>query len=193
MPSPATESKTLPGHGPAASRNLSAAGEPSYAYALERAPSAAADLSAGTPLDGEHTPSPSERPRTASSNGPRTHRTQGPLVFLVDDDPGVLATMQDILEFHGFRVRTFERGEPALAALETDNPEAILSDVRMPGIDGLELALKALERYPEMPLMLISAYSEPNIRTRAEEHHIPMLSKPVDIDAVISFLQRQLT
>ena len=69
--------------------------------------------------------------------------SDAPLVLVVDDDPGILATVADVLELEGYRVRTATNGREALDVLDTVTPAAIVLDMRMPIMDGWGFA-KAL-------------------------------------------------
>jgi PAS domain S-box-containing protein len=90
-------------------------------------------------------------------------------ILVVDDDVESLRLMIGILEKEGYRVRACDSGRLALRAVAAEPPELILLDVRMPGLDGLELCrqLKASPGSREIPLMFISASVEFEERVQA--------------------------
>lgn len=95
------------------------------------------------------------------SDGPeKTRRSQ---ILAVDDTPGNLQFLSEILSAEGYQVRVAVSGEAALASVAAAKPDLILLDVRMPGIDGLEVCgrLKAEEAHRSIPVIFLSAASEP--------------------------------
>ena len=83
-------------------------------------------------------------------------------ILAVDDTSGSLALLAEILTPAGYQVRSADSGELALAAVAVNPPDLILLDVRMPGMDGLEVCrrLKAREETRHIPIILISAFAE---------------------------------
>lgn len=87
-----------------------------------------------------------------------------PNILAVDDTSESLVLLYDILTSQGYQVRPADSGELALAAAAAKPPDLILLDIRMPGIDGLEVCrrLKAQEATREIPIILLSAYADTN-------------------------------
>ncbi len=83
-------------------------------------------------------------------------------VLAVDDTPEVLAFLVRVLTLGGYEVRAAASGELALAAIDANPPDLILLDVRMPGLDGLEVCrrLKAVGETQEIPVILVSAFAD---------------------------------
>lgn len=79
-----------------------------------------------------------------------------PHVLIVDDEAGVRESLRLILE-DSFTLSLAETGEEALAAAERDRPDAVLLDVVLPGIDGLETLERLRARYPEVPVIMVTA------------------------------------
>lgn len=119
-------------------------------------------------------------------------RLEGLRILVADDDAGISRTLQEMLEADGCEVETAENGEQALAALGKARFDLLLSDVVMPKMDGHELYLKVRELYPELPVLMMTAfhYDKDHIikRSRMEGLEGVVFKKPVDPDR----LRRQI-
>ena len=80
-------------------------------------------------------------------------------VLVVDDDPDIRQVLQDRLESYGYRVVTAADGRAALEMLERLTPRGVFLDIRMPGMDGLEVLGQIRDRYPAVPVVIITAAS----------------------------------
>lgn len=113
-------------------------------------------------------------------------RLAGLRILVADDDEGISATLKEMLEVDGCEVETAENGEQALEALEKGRFDLLLSDVVMPRMDGHELYLRARERYPKLPVLMMTAfhYDKDHIikRSRMEGLEGVIFKKPVDPD-----------
>jgi len=86
-----------------------------------------------------------------------------PTVLVVDDEPLVRGTIADMLRLGGFLVLEAAGGAQALHVLATDQPvAAVVTDVRMPGMDGVDLSHRVRTGHPEMPIVFISADAGPD-------------------------------
>ncbi len=74
-----------------------------------------------------------------------------PLLWLVEDEPSIADTLIYTLESEGFQVRWFERGEPALQALQQGLPALVILDVGLPDINGFELCRRLLAQAADLP------------------------------------------
>jgi two-component system, cell cycle response regulator CpdR len=81
-------------------------------------------------------------------------------ILLADDDQGSLDLVRRALELEGHTVVTAEDGSEALALVQSGGFDLLVSDVQMPGLDGIELAKRALARFPSIRLVLMSAYPD---------------------------------
>ena len=89
--------------------------------------------------------------------------------------------------------RSFEDAEALLAALDTDKPDAIVSDIRMPGMDGLTLLSHITERHPGLPVIITTAHSDLDSAVASYQGGaFEYLPKPFDIDEVVAVTQRAL-
>lgn len=114
-------------------------------------------------------------------------RLKGLRILVADDDPGISRTLQEMLQADGCEVETAENGEEALEKLGAGRPfDLLLSDVVMPRMDGHELYLRAREAYPDMPILMMTAfhYDKDHIikRSRMEGLEGVIFKKPVDPD-----------
>ncbi|MEO6154261.1 MAG: nitrogen regulation protein NR(I) [Thermomonas sp.] len=115
-------------------------------------------------------------------------------IWVVDDDRSVRFVLAQALRDAGYAVLAFDGAAKALQALEDEaHPELVFTDVRMPGMDGLGFleALKA--RYPQLPVVVMSAYTDVASTAgafRGGAHEF--LSKPFDLDEAVELAQRAL-
>lgn len=107
-------------------------------------------------------------------------------VLLVDDNGSVLLTLAIALRRHGHTVSIASDGWLALDALRTESFDALVSDVRMPGLTGPELAAEARQLQPKLHIVLTSAY--PSVETATEI--TAFLRKPIDIEQLHALLIR---
>jgi CheY-like chemotaxis protein len=89
----------------------------------------------------------------------------GKTVLVVDDEAGIREVARKILERAGLRVIEAEDGIQALRLLETIEPDLLLTDIRMPGMDGIALAQGVARRSPAMPILLMSGFINNSTRT----------------------------
>ena len=112
-------------------------------------------------------------------------------VWIVDDDSSIRWVLERALSTEGFECRTFEDGESLLATLDLDFPEVILSDIRMPGIDGLSLLQLIQEKQPDVPVIIMTAHSDLDSAVNAyQSGAFEYLPKPFDIDEAVALVRR---
>ena len=102
--------------------------------------------------------------------------------IVVDDEPAILRLVAVVLRDLGCETLTAVNAESALEIAEKTDPDFVISDVKLPGMDGVELA-KRLKSKDKTPVLLMSAFGEP----RAHEGD-GFLAKPFDIDGLIDFV-----
>jgi CheY-like chemotaxis protein len=103
-------------------------------------------------------------------------------IFVVDDEPVIAASLAAILQMNGFSVRFFTCPLEALAAACSESPDLIISDVAMPGISGIDLAIQMRAQYPNCKVLLFSgqaATSDLLENARAQGYDFRLLQKPV--------------
>ena len=102
-------------------------------------------------------------------------------ILLVDDDPDLLKLISLRLTSAGYRVRTADSGETALAALAVARPAAVITDMRMPGIDGLQLFDAIHRQHPALPVVILTAHGTiPDAVTATQRGVFGFLTKPFD-------------
>jgi len=112
-------------------------------------------------------------------------------VLLVDDEPGVLYTLREVLEERGHEVVSARSGAEALEV--ADGVETVLTDLAMPGMDGLELLAALRQRDPGLPVLLLTAQGSERVAVLAMKAGAwDYLTKPFDIDEVAIAVERAL-
>lgn len=116
-----------------------------------------------------------------------------PTILVVDDDPAIRLSLGEALDREGMQVAVAESAERALAMLGDVAPDVVLSDVKMPGLDGIELLAILRERLPSADVVLMTAYDEmPVVVAAMREGAADFLSKPLDLVELRSVLRRLL-
>ncbi len=120
-----------------------------------------------------------------------TELAAAPLIWLIDDDESMLWVLERTLRQAGFEVENFTTGDAALDALAVRAPAVILTDVRMPGTDGLSVAERALRERPGMPVIVMTAHSDLDTTVAAfEGGAFDYLAKPFDLDEAVELVRR---
>jgi two-component system response regulator GlrR len=102
-------------------------------------------------------------------------------ILLVDDDPDLLKLISLRLTSAGYRVRTADSGETALAALALARPGLVITDLRMPGIDGMQLFEAIHRQHPALPVIILTAHGTiPDAVTATQRGVFGFLTKPFD-------------
>src|SRR3982750_4526502 len=81
-------------------------------------------------------------------------------VWIIDDDRSIRWVFEKALAREGIEHRTFEAAQDALDCLPGEAPQVVVSDIRMPGLSGLELMQQLKSRLPETPVIIMTAYSD---------------------------------
>jgi len=102
-----------------------------------------------------------------------------PTILLVDDEPELLANWERLLRPLGHRCLTASTGLDAIALIDREAPDLVVTDLRLPGVDGLAVARQARARVPPVPVLLTSADDSDHLRDVAGEVGIgAFLAKP---------------
>ncbi|MEM9070701.1 MAG: HDOD domain-containing protein [Myxococcota bacterium] len=120
-------------------------------------------------------------------------QTEGRILF-VDDEPRVLEGIENLLfdAPEGWEFEFAEGGESALAKLEEVTFDVLVTDMRMPGMDGAELLARVRGVHPDIVRIVLSGHTEEEAAHRAMPLAHEFLSKPCDVDALFSTLERAL-
>lgn len=112
-------------------------------------------------------------------------------VLLVDDEEGIRKVMRITLEDAGYRVETAADGADGLSRCERFAPQILITDVRMPGMDGLELLAAVKQRQPEIEVIVMTAFGQMDLAIRALQLDASdFITKPLHDDALFLALQR---
>ena len=112
-------------------------------------------------------------------------------VWVVDDDRAIRWVLERALKQAEVEVTAFENGETVLQALEQNEPQALLVDIRMPGIDGLDLLQRINREHPRLPVIIMTAHSDLDAAVAAYEGGaFEYLPKPFDIDEAVELTRR---
>ena len=125
--------------------------------------------------------------RTAAPAGAAAH------VLLVDDDADLLRLLAMRLGAAGYRVSSAESAEAALALMARERPQLVISDVQLPGVDGLALFDRIRERHPALPVILLTAHGTiPDAVEATARGVFTYLTKPFDGKALLDQVARAL-
>jgi two-component system nitrogen regulation response regulator GlnG len=112
-------------------------------------------------------------------------------VWVVDDDQSVRWVLEKALCQAGMNTRCFERAEHLLEAIDHDVPDVLVTDVRMPGMSGITLLDTINQRWPELPVIVITAHSDlENAVAAYRGGAFEYLPKPFDIDEAVELVRR---
>ena len=116
------------------------------------------------------------------------------MILVVDDNRQNVFSLLQLLEMNGFTADAAYSGEEALTKLDGEiEPQliVILSDINMPGMDGLTLLRRIKSRRPELPVMMVTAYGDEERRRLAGEYGAAeFVTKPVDFDLLKAQLRQ---
>ncbi|MGD0878867.1 MAG: response regulator [Anaerolineales bacterium] len=110
-------------------------------------------------------------------------------ILIVDDNPAIADTLADILEVKGFTVHAAASGAEALQILKEAPVDILLTDVKMPGMNGLELYRETRKLYPRLITIFMTAYSADELIQQGMAEGVKtILDKPLDMDFLVALL-----
>jgi len=113
------------------------------------------------------------------------------LIWIVDDDRSIRWVLEKSLDKAGFDSESFDTGDGLLDRLKTVQPDAIISDIRMPGIDGLEMLQEVQDSYPQIPVIIMTAHSDLSSAVKSYKRGaFEYLPKPFDVNDAVSVTER---
>ena len=114
-------------------------------------------------------------------------------VWVADDDSSIRWVLERALNQAGIENESFADADQLLRKIKTEQPDVIISDIRMPGTDGLELLSHIKETYPELPVIITTAHSDLDSAVASyQQGAFEYLPKPFDLDEVIAITERAL-
>ena len=115
-------------------------------------------------------------------------------IWIAEDDRSLRWVMEKAIRREEIQVRSFENGEDLLDALAEDQPEIIISDIRMPGMDGLELLQRIHADHPDMPIIITTAHSDLDSAVAAyQSGAFEYLPKPFDLEELVDVARRAIS
>jgi two-component system nitrogen regulation response regulator GlnG len=112
-------------------------------------------------------------------------------IWIVDDDSSIRWVLARALRAEGFEVNDFEDAESALREIEIDTPEVLMTDIRMPGMSGLELAKLLHENHSDIPVIIMTAHTDLDSALASyESGAFEYLPKPFDLDEAVRLVHR---
>ncbi len=113
------------------------------------------------------------------------------VAWIVDDEQSVRWVLEKALQQAGVQTRSFERAEHLLEALQNSQPDVLLTDVRMPGMDGITLMDRLTHTHPNLPIIVMTAYSDlENAVAAYRGGAFEYLPKPFDIDEAVALVKK---
>jgi two-component system nitrogen regulation response regulator GlnG len=112
-------------------------------------------------------------------------------IWIVDDDQSIRFVLEKALAREDLPTRSFTNPRDVLTALDDDEPQVLVSDIRMPGGSGIDLLAKVKERYPGLPVIIMTAYSDLDSAVSAfQGGAFEYLPKPFDLTKAIELIRR---
>lgn len=114
-------------------------------------------------------------------------------ILIAEDEVSVQAFVERALRHSGHEARTVSDGLAALAELRNESYDLLLTDIVMPGLDGIALALKVSKEYPDMKILLMTGFAEEQRRAHNLEALIHrVISKPFTLDQICAAVDAEL-
>lgn len=114
-----------------------------------------------------------------------------PTIFLIDDEPAMRTSVRQYLELADFDVQDFDSGAAALHVLNRDLDGVVVSDIRMAGMDGMELLDRVMAMDPELPVLLLTAHGDIRMAVRAmRQGAYDFIEKPFEPEMLLKSVRR---
>src|SRR6185369_12906890 len=121
----------------------------------------------------------------------RKNGAKPPRILIVDDDSGQRSLLDSFLRAQGFETLPVSSGERALEILRSEPVSMMISDVRMPGMTGLETLRRARQQHTLLPVLLVTAYADIREAVGAmRDGALNYLAKPIDLDELLSTVRQ---
>ncbi|MGA2242123.1 MAG: sigma-54 dependent transcriptional regulator [Verrucomicrobiota bacterium] len=118
---------------------------------------------------------------------------KSPRILIVDDDPGQRSLLNTFLRTQGFETVTADSGQHALETLRTGKFDMMISDVRMPGLSGLETLRLARQEHATLPVLLVTAFTDVRDAVAAmRDGAVNYLAKPIDLDELMACVRQAI-
>ncbi len=112
-------------------------------------------------------------------------------IWIADDDQSIRFVLERALSREGFTVRSFSNPRDVLAALEAEQPQLLVSDIRMPGGTGIDLLAQVKAKFPGLPVIIMTAFSDLDSAVSAfQSGAFEYLPKPFDVPKAVELIRR---
>ncbi|MEW6353716.1 MAG: nitrogen regulation protein NR(I) [Pseudomonadota bacterium] len=116
-----------------------------------------------------------------------------PHIWIIDDDRSIRWVLEKALTQAGMKVTSFDSAAGVVRQLARAQPDAVITDIRMPGVDGLELLGQISAQYPQLPVIIITAHSDLDSTVAAYQGGaFEYLPKPFDVDEAVNLVRRAI-
>jgi len=116
-----------------------------------------------------------------------------PVVYVVDDDPQACRAVAELVHTFGHHVRLFESPKEFLESVDESRPGCVVLDMRLPGLDGMEVHQRLLQRGISLPVIVLTAYANTSMTVRSLRNGaVTVLDKPFRDDELWSYVQEAL-
>lgn len=129
------------------------------------------------------------KPPTAPSRKPRPKRPFRRLL-LVEDNDLIAEGLASLLKLEGLTVLVIGHGLLVVDAVDNFEPDAVILDLTLPDIDGLEVFRRLRKRWPHLPVVFSTGHDNLDLRTEQKDKRVELLMKPFGIDELLSALRR---
>lgn len=117
-----------------------------------------------------------------------------PAILVIDDEEAIRLFLEATLEDRGYEVLTAGTGQDAIASAKANVPDLVLLDLMLPDMTGLEVLQALKERYPHLPVVMITAYSQSDSAVQAMKlDAFDYVSKPIQLDKLLAVVDKALT
>lgn len=114
-------------------------------------------------------------------------------ILIVDDQNGIRILLMELFGNEGYEMYQAANGKAALEVVEKDNPDLVLLDMKIPGMDGLEILKHIKSTHPQIKVIMMTAYGELDIIKQAKDlGAISHFTKPFDIDEMRNVVDQNL-
>ena len=121
------------------------------------------------------------------------NHTEAARILIVDDDPGQRSLLNSFLRGQGFETVTVDSGQRALETLRASKFDMMISDVRMPGLSGLETLRLARKEHATLPVLLVTAFTDIRDAVAAmRDGAVNYLAKPIDLDSLLDSVRQAI-
>ncbi len=111
-------------------------------------------------------------------------------ILLVDDEEELVTTLSQRMSMRNFGTNVAFNGEQALKVVKDEIPDVVVLDLKMPGIDGMEVLRRMREHYPDIQVIILTGHGTDKDETEAKElGAYAYLNKPVDIDVLVTTIK----